>query len=132
MENILALDIGRKKIGVAAGSSDTRFAFPRPPLLIDSVVEGLEGIAALVREGNISKIVAGLPLSTDGTDSEQTTFTRDFLQQLEAHVRLPIIVVEERFSTQGVVKQQIGRPLEKGEEDSLVAQALLSSYFQSL
>lgn len=132
MENILGLDIGRRKIGLAIGSPETRFAFPRPALLVESVEDGLMGVVEMVRQENITKIVAGLPQSTDSTDSDQTLFTRDFLRQLAEHVSIPIETVEERFSTQGVIKQQAGRQLKKGEEDSLVAQALLLTYLESV
>ena len=132
MENILALDVGMKKIGLAVGSPETKFAFPRPALLVSSVAEGIAGIREVVEAEQITKIIAGLPTSTDGSDSEQTMFTRDFLRQLAEHIRLPMETVDERFSTQGVIKQQVGRNLHKGEEDSLVAQALLLTYLESL
>lgn len=58
--NILAVDYGTKRIGLAKWSSDVDVILPA------SNVGSVDELISVVRESNIGKIVIGLPISLDG------------------------------------------------------------------
>jgi len=127
MKRFLGIDYGVKKIGLAVGDDEMRIAFARPALL--DVDDQRAAIMILCAAEEIHDVVIGLPQSTDGTESEQTVLAKEFITSLSPD--LTVHLVDERFSTQGVQRQQQHRKLERGQEDSLVAQALLQSFLDS-
>lgn len=127
MKRFLGIDYGIKKIGIAIGDDQMKIAFARPPIL--DVDDQRAAIMTLCTAEEIRDVVIGLPKSTDGTESEQTVLAKEFIASLSPD--LIVHVVDERFSTQGVQRQQQHRTLERGQEDSLVAQALLQSFLDS-
>ena len=54
---------------------------------------------ALVQEVGAERVVVGLPLSLSGGDSAQTAETRAFAERLQAAVRIPVELYDERFTT---------------------------------
>lgn len=128
MKRYLGIDFGLQKIGLAIGDDQTKIAFPRPAVLYHQ--HPAQMIIEYCQREGCDEIVLGLPRSTDGTDSKQTELTRAFGAELEA-AHLVVHYIDERFSTQGVQRQQQHRTLERGQEDSFVAQALVQSFLDS-
>jgi len=101
----LALDVGDKRIGVAI--SDDLGLTARGLLVLDSisVKRDTSKILDILKENKCSRIVVGLPLKLDGTDSIQTEKVRQFAAALENKLRsnalsdIPVILHDERFST---------------------------------
>jgi putative Holliday junction resolvase len=96
---VLAFDFGRRRIGVACGDTISRTAAP-----LDAVAVGLgglrwEAIDALLREWQPALIVVGLPYNVDGSDSTMTSAAREFAAELERRCRLPVVLVDERYSS---------------------------------
>ena len=77
----------------------------------------------------ISGIVIGLPLYSDGSESETTKMVRDFTNLLSQHTNLPIIFVEENL-TSASAQEEIGRKSVakiKQELDSVSAKIILEN-----
>lgn len=129
MKRYLGVDFGTQKIGCAIGDDEIRIAFSRPALL--SVEDPVAAVVALCEQEAIDELVVGIPQSTDGSASDQTRMVEAFISLLRRGAR-PVHTIDERFSTQGVQRQQQHRTLERGQEDSLVAQALLQSYLDAV
>ncbi|CCW35013.1 RNAse H-fold protein YqgF [Chthonomonas calidirosea] len=97
---ILGLDVGEKTIGVAISDEEERWAFP-----VQTIVrqEGwrrdMAAIRALVASEKIGRIVVGLPLTLEGQKGVQAQKVEAFLQILRRNVRIPIEVLDERFTT---------------------------------
>lgn len=128
MAAILALDVGQRKIGVAVGDTVSRFAFPRPAILVDDWAAAWNPIDALIQENKVERIIVGWPLDASGQPSGQAGSVEDFISALQQQVKVPIDRRDERHTTQAVLKEQRGRHLARGAEDSLAAQLLLESY----
>ena len=127
MKRFLGIDYGVKKIGLAVGDDQMKIAFARPALL--DVADQPAAVLALCQAEDIHDVVIGVPLSTDATESQQTRMAKVFIDAVAQS--LTVHTIDERFSTQGVQRQQAHRTLERGQEDSLVAQALLQSFLDS-
>jgi putative Holliday junction resolvase len=96
---ILGLDVGERRIGVAAADSETRVALPV------GVVERTEGaadtaaIARLMEEQKAETLVLGLPISLNGSLGPQAQAVRAFGDELAARLGLPVEYWDERLST---------------------------------
>ncbi len=81
MSKILALDVGKRRIGLAIGNVPLQMAFPREA--IDTNLEDpFEFLVKLIGEESIAKLIVGLPLNSDGSENAQCVYTRDFIQKL--------------------------------------------------
>lgn len=131
MSNVLGIDAGEKKIGLALGQTETRLAFPRPPILVNAWIEAWPSLQDLVEREAITTIVVGWPVNADGSLGVQTDAVEQFIIELQRHVSVPIVRYDERLTTQAVQREHRGRRLSRGQEDSLAAQLLLESYLAS-
>ena len=74
-------------------------ATPLEPVLRPGTRKGFARVLALAAELGAERIVVGLPLSLSGADSAQTAETRAFAERLQASVRVPVELYDERFTT---------------------------------
>ena len=98
-ETVLAFDFGLKRIGIAAGDSLTRSAAPRPAALTGPAGADWPAIGREVRALGPARLIVGAPYNVDGTDSAITGAARAFAAELERRFRLPVHLVDERFSS---------------------------------
>jgi putative holliday junction resolvase len=96
---VLAFDFGRRRIGVACGDTVSRTAAP-----LDAVPVGTGGprwqlVDALLRDWQPALLVVGLPYNVDGSDSSMTSAAREFAAELERRCPLPVVLVDERYSS---------------------------------
>jgi putative Holliday junction resolvase len=96
---VLAFDFGRRRIGAACGDTISRTAAPLSAVPADARGPRWEMIDTLLREWQPSLIVVGLPYNVDGSDSTLTSAAREFAAALEHRCRLPVVLVDERYSS---------------------------------
>jgi putative holliday junction resolvase len=94
----LAFDFGTRRVGVAVGNSLLRQAQPLKTLATQGEAR-FDAIDALVREWQPAGLVVGVPFHPDGAEHENTRRARRFGRQLHGRFRLPVIEVDERYST---------------------------------
>ncbi len=106
---ILGIDWGLRRIGVAVSDPSRDFVFVRDVI---SVPRGANNhadlVADVVRTENVVGIVVGLPVRSDGTETETTKQVRDFVNVLAGHVELPICMIEENL-TSVAAQENMGR-----------------------
>ena len=128
MTAVLGLDHGGRRIGVAAGDTETRMAFPRPAL----VRRNLDADLA-VSEG-AGLVVIGLPLNMDGSEGPQAAAARSFGDRLAA-LGMRIAYQDERLSSweAGERLAEAGaRPSRRsGQLDSAAARVILQQYLDA-
>ncbi|MBF0493283.1 MAG: Holliday junction resolvase RuvX [Deltaproteobacteria bacterium] len=101
---ILALDVGHKRIGMAKTDGLGIGVWPLQTLQRRSLSQDLEGIFEILESDQVEKIVVGLPLSMNGSESPQTQKTRTFANQLKRYLHekghpLPVDYWDERLSS---------------------------------
>ncbi len=99
---ILAFDYGLRHIGVAAGQTVTRSANPLQDLTAKRGTPDWRSVDALVSEWRPVRILVGLPLNMDDTDSSMSMRTRRFAATLHVRYRIPVSLVDERLSSREV------------------------------
>lgn len=133
---ILALDLGKRRIGLAVSDELGITAQGLQTLQRTNIREDLSTLAKLAAERNVSLILMGHPLHMSGHESRQADYTRDFARRLEAVTGLPTKFWDERLTSVEAerVLRQSGISIEKRARavDRLAAVILLESYLDSL
>ncbi|CAO1652703.1 Holliday junction resolvase RuvX [Parasphingorhabdus sp. NYA22] len=116
---LLGLDIGTKTVGMAICDSHWTFATAAETIERRKFSKDLERIKAVIVEQNIVGLVAGLPLNLDGSQSQQTQAARSFAQNLKP-LGLPILLWDERWSTQAVTRDLIASDVSRKKRAKVV------------
>lgn len=131
----MAFDYGLRVIGVAIGNSLTGQATPLGAQRARDGVPDWNALAALIREWQPGRLVVGIPLNMDGSDSEMAARARRFGRRLHGRFGLEVVEVDERlssFEARGELLRDGRRDFREAGVDSLSAGLILESYFRSL
>jgi putative pre-16S rRNA nuclease len=120
---VLALDHGRARCGVAVSDPSGTLATPLEPVLRPDTKKGLARVREVIEETGAERVIVGLPVSLSGADSDQTREARAFAARLQAVVRVPVELYDERFTT-SLARQTGGA----GSLDSRAAAVLLDEW----
>ncbi len=101
-------------------------ATPLEPVLRPDTRKGLARVRAVISQTGVARVVVGLPLSLDGSDSDQTRAARAFAERLGATVEIPVDLYDERFTT-AIAARMPGT----ASEDSRAAAVLLENWLRS-
>jgi putative Holliday junction resolvase len=123
MSTVIAFDFGLKRIGIAVGNSLLRQATPLKVIEAPTNDGKFAAISALLQEWQPDLAVVGLPLHPDGAEHEMSVRCRRFANQLHGRYSLPVVLVDERY-TSAVLTQQRGQHV-----DSEAAALILQQYF---
>lgn len=132
-DSIIAFDFGTKNIGVAYGQSVTATATELKPLPARDGVPNWEDIGKLLQEWQATRLIVGLPLNMDGSNSELSQRARKFGNRLHGRFGLPVDMVDERLTTREA-KQEAETRGHRGNYannpvDSIAARLILESWF---
>lgn len=133
---ILALDLGKKRIGLAISDPLGLTAQGLPNLDRTRKRSDLAALAALAQEREVGLILMGNPVNMGGAEGRQSAWVREFAEALEKQTGLPICYWDERLTTVEAnrVLRESGISVEKraAAVDRLSAVILLQSYLDSL
>lgn len=104
-ERVLAFDFGLRYIGVATGQSITATASPVTTLSAQDGAPTWAQVKALITEWRPTRLLVGLPLNMDDTESDMSERARRFAAQLEDRFALPLTMVDERLSSREAAAQ---------------------------
>lgn len=134
MERILGIDVGDKRIGIAV--TDPLFITAQGVMTLKrkSREDDLSAFKELIERYQIKTIVAGLPVSMDGSESAQTRKTVNFCQFIKKRLGVEIIYEDERLtsvsSEEILIEGNVSRQDRKKYVDTLAAQLILQSYME--
>ncbi len=132
---VLALDLGKKRIGLALSDELGMTAQGLETLQRTNIREDLARLSQLAAEKNVSLILMGNPLHMSGREGRQTEYARDFGERLGAASGIPVKFWDERLTTVAAqrVLRESGISIEKRAKavDRLAAVILLESYLDS-
>jgi putative pre-16S rRNA nuclease len=132
---ILALDLGKKRIGLALSDALGITAQGLPTLQRTTIREDLAALDRLVHEHGVKLILMGHPLNMSGTEGRQAVYAHEFAVRLGAYTGIKIRLWDERLTSveaERVLKQS-GISIEKRAKavDRLAAVILLGSFLDS-
>jgi len=126
--NLLALDVGGVRIGVAIAHAIARL--PRPLTTLDATApDVLAQLERIIHVEEIGRIVVGLPRNLQGQDTEQTAVVQAFAAGLES-LGLPISFQDEALTSRKAEAElnARGKAYNKGDIDSLAATYILEDW----
>lgn len=130
-QNLLALDVGEKRIGVAVADTSVKIAVAYDTLLVDG--SELEQIARLIALEDIDTVVVGYPRNQQGELTKQTQFVETFVEALGPIA--PAVVYQDESLTSVKAEEYLKRskkPYEKADVDALAASFILQDYLETL
>jgi putative Holliday junction resolvase len=132
---ILALDLGKKRIGLAVSDELGITAQGLPTLERRNKRSDFAALSSLVRENNVREIVLGLPLRMSGEEGTQADWVRGFAEELKVHVDVPITLRDERWTSKQAERVLMGSGIRQDDRkpaiDRLSAVILLQDYLDS-
>ena len=133
---VLAVDVGRRRIGLAI--SDTSALLARPLVTLDvGRVDPVERVAAEIErlvadEDGLAAIVVGMPTRLDGSPGEQTVAVERFIDRLASRVTVPIVAQDERLTSREAEEVLAIRERDwrkrKAKLDAMAATVILQEY----
>ena len=136
---VLALDLGRRRIGVAISDATGTLARPLEvidasgPAQLERVVDAIARFAA--DDDGLGRVVVGLPRRLDGTPNDQTPVVLAFVEALKSRVALPIDLQDERLSSVEAESRLAVRDRDwrsrKTRLDAAAAAVILQDYLDS-
>jgi putative Holliday junction resolvase len=132
---LAGLDVGTKTIGLAICDAGWHFAGPAETIRRTKFTQDLAALKQFADHGKIAGLVVGLPLNMDGTDSPRTQSVRAFARNLSP-LELPILLWDERWSTQAVERAMISADVSRAKRaekiDALAAAHILQGAIDAL
>ncbi|WP_419814170.1 Holliday junction resolvase RuvX [Glacieibacterium sp.] len=104
---LVGLDVGTKTVGIATCDASWTYATPHSVLRRTKFTPDLALLVKLLDAERIVGVVVGLPLSMDGSDSPRTQSVRAFARAIDLPLGRPLLLWDERWSTQAVERQMI-------------------------
>lgn len=132
---ILALDVGKRRIGLALSDPLGITAQGLETLERTRIRDDLARLKQLATEREVSLFLVGLPLHMSGAESAQAAYVREFARRLEEYTGVPVRFWDERLTT-----VEADRALREGHAslqqrkrsiDRMAAVILLESYLDS-
>lgn len=130
-QRCLGFDFGTKRIGIAFGQTLTASARPLTALRSRNNTPDWDGIAKLIDEWQPQRLIVGLPLNMDGSESDLSKRTRAFSRELERRFQLPIELEDERLSSIQALSEADARKSKAFDKDSAAASIILEQWLNS-
>ena len=132
---LLCFDYGLASIGVASGNLSLGIASPLTELKAKDGIPNWTVIEQLIKEWKPSKVLVGLPLNMDGSESELSSRARKFGNRLNGRFNIDVEMIDERL-TSHAAKEQAKQRGHRGNYkdnpiDSEAACLILEQYFNN-
>jgi putative Holliday junction resolvase len=132
---VLAFDFGARRIGVAIGDSALGIAHPLQTIDAAAREVRFRDIGRLIDEWQPTRLLVGLPLAEDGGEGDFTARCRRFARQLEGRYKLPVQMLDERYTSTAAESLLAAGGLDwrerRGRTDQHAACLLLQAYFDA-
>ena len=134
---VVALDFGRKRIGIASGDTLTRAAHPRSTISNGPNGPDWRALERVLADTRPARLAVGEPYNADGSISPLTEAARRFATELATRSSLPVDLVDERWSSQDA-EQRLREQRASGERrrrvtredvDAAAAAVILERWF---
>lgn len=131
---VLALDIGEKRIGVASGNTASGIANPVKVMPAGEVMANARTWRMLLEDYEPELLVCGCPKSMSGVKGQQAQRVMAAAERIAAAAGLPVEFVDERLSSSEAKRYLRNQGLSerdmRGKVDSVAASVFLSTWLE--
>jgi putative Holliday junction resolvase len=132
---ILAIDYGRKRIGLAISDPLGITAQPLPTIVEKSPEKVFQRLAGIIQDMEVEEVVVGLPLQLDGLEGLAAQEVKRFAQTLSKTLSVPVRLADERLTSALATKlltlSGYRGKKKKEKVDTVAAQAILQTYLDT-
>ncbi len=114
------LDVGTKTIGIAVADTLRLTATPVDTIRRGKFRDDVPKLQAIITQRGIAGWIIGLPVSLDGTEGSRCQGVRQFQQNLDAVLPLPMAFWDERLSTAAVERMMVEADMTRKRRAELV------------
>ena len=137
--NLLALDFGLRRIGIASATPLTGTATPLTTVAARDGEPDWSQLDTLIHEWQPELLVLGLPHNSDLSESDMTARVRAFADRLQERYELEVKFMDERYTSaeaESRLKQQRQsgirtKRIKKADVDSLAAAIIAESWMRN-
>ena len=101
---LLGIDPGKKNIGLAICDENKQVATPLKTIKKHKFNDLIKEINEIIKDNQIRGIVIGHPINMDGSFGKSSRSVVDFTKNLSKNVTIPIVLWDERLSSEGTFK----------------------------
>ncbi|MDB9762134.1 Holliday junction resolvase RuvX [Alphaproteobacteria bacterium] len=102
--SILCLDLGDKRIGLAICNDTRSISTSLKTLERGKLLNDISLIKNIISENSITSIIVGRPVNLDGKPGKKSQSIRRLSEEINKSLNLPLLLWDERFSSQAVEK----------------------------
>ena len=117
---LAGLDVGDKTVGIAYCDARWTIATGAETLKRSKFSVDANALQQRFAAQQVAGVVVGLPLNMDGSYSPQTQSVRGFGQNLASRLALPMLLWDERWSTQAVTRALIDADASRASRSRVV------------
>ena len=133
--SIAAIDLGRRRIGVAVTDAGNAGAYPLGAIERSSFKRDVEAIAAMLRGREVTVVVVGLPFNMDGSEGPAVRSARHYAERLADALSVKVEMFDERLTSfeaeERLRGMLIGRKSKKQAIDAIAAAVILEGWLAS-
>jgi putative Holliday junction resolvase len=130
MNPILALDLGRARIGVAISDELQLLAHPLETIPADD--RAIPRLTHIIHEKKVDQVVVGIPRQMNGQIGAAATEALRFVENVRAILPCPVVTWDERLTTVAAHRalRDAGKKTRdtRGYVDQVAAQMILQGY----
>ncbi len=119
----LGLDVGKKKIGISISDNHKKVALNNSTLKRKKFNLDIAQINFIVEDNEIDSFVIGFPLNLEGEVGPSAQSVLTFSFNLEKIFKMPILLWDERYSSQAVEKMMIEDDLSRIKRSKVIDMA---------
>lgn len=135
---VLGFDFGLKQIGVAVGETSLATARPLSILKAKDGQPDWQQVQSLLDEWKPGRVVVGLPLNMDGSESASSNAARKFAGRLHGRFGVQVELQDERLSSRAARERLQasadagGKRVRHDAVDAEAAAHILESWFKAV
>ena len=96
---LIAIDLGTKRIGIAVSDETRKVSRPLPVIERSSWKKLLSQIQAILQEFDAKALIIGLPLESNGNESEMSMYAREIARKFSLSLNIPVFLQDERVTS---------------------------------
>jgi len=129
-KRVLAIDYGRRRIGLALSDERRVTAQPLATLVRTNRPNDLRRLRDLCRERGVAQVVVGYPLTLSGEAGQMAEEVARFAARLEKELGIPVELQDERLTSWEAGQLALEMKPRRGPLDHLAAAIVLRDYLE--
>ncbi len=122
MNRVLALDVGKKRIGLALSDAMRMIAQPYSYVENRSDEHVLNELKSVIEKETVTQVVVGMPKRLDGSKGELAQLSKSLGEQIRNQLQIPVKYWDERYSTHAAERMLLEADVRRNKRKQVIDQ----------